>query len=132
MSLNDRIIIVFQFFSIECQNSEVITHSDLKMKFSFAIIDSIAATAPKFINNEDSLSRPYHFKFFKGCLPQILLGPNDRILSLNVKYLLILQLFSKKNRDYSKGAYFLLRKLFLCVFKGTIYINMVGLLLNPF
>ena len=21
------------------------------------------------------LSRPYHFKFFKGCLPQILLGP---------------------------------------------------------
>ena len=24
---------------------------------------------------EDWLSRPYHFKFFKGCLPQILLGP---------------------------------------------------------
>ena len=23
----------------------------------------------------DCLSRPYHFKFFKGCLPQILLGP---------------------------------------------------------
>ena len=22
-----------------------------------------------------SLNRPYHFKFFKGCLPQILLGP---------------------------------------------------------
>ena len=21
------------------------------------------------------LSRPHHFKFFKGCLPQILLGP---------------------------------------------------------
>ena len=21
------------------------------------------------------LGRPYHFKFFKGCLPQILLGP---------------------------------------------------------
>ena len=21
------------------------------------------------------LARPYHFKFFKGCLPQILLGP---------------------------------------------------------
>ena len=24
---------------------------------------------------EDWQSRPYHFKFFKGCLPQILLGP---------------------------------------------------------
>ena len=23
----------------------------------------------------DCLGRPYHFKFFKGCLPQILLGP---------------------------------------------------------
>ena len=22
-----------------------------------------------------SLSRPYHFRFFKDCLPQILLGP---------------------------------------------------------
>ena len=22
-----------------------------------------------------TLGRPYHFKFFKGCLPQILLGP---------------------------------------------------------
>ena len=32
------------------------------------------------------LSRPYHFKFFKGCLPQILLGPFlntlNQILSL--------------------------------------------------
>ena len=24
---------------------------------------------------EDLLGRPYHFKFFKGCLPQISLGP---------------------------------------------------------
>ena len=27
------------------------------------------------------LSRPYHFKFFKGCLPQILLGPFLNTLS---------------------------------------------------
>ena len=25
--------------------------------------------------------RPYHFKFFKGCLPQILLGPFSNILT---------------------------------------------------
>ena len=30
------------------------------------------------------LSRPYHFKFFKGCLPQILLGPFLNTLSLLV------------------------------------------------
>ena len=28
-----------------------------------------------------SLSRPYHFKSFKGCLPQILLGPFLNTLS---------------------------------------------------
>ena len=33
------------------------------------------------------LSRPYHFKFFKGCLPQTLLGPFLSILS----HLLLLQ-----------------------------------------
>ena len=27
------------------------------------------------------LSRPHHFKFFKGCLPQILLGPFLNTLS---------------------------------------------------
>ena len=27
------------------------------------------------------LSRPYHFKFFKGCLPQILLGPFMNMLT---------------------------------------------------
>ena len=27
------------------------------------------------------LGRPYHFKFFKGCLPQILLGPFLNTLS---------------------------------------------------
>ena len=26
-------------------------------------------------SNQVCLSKPYHFKFFKGCLPQILLGP---------------------------------------------------------
>ena len=30
---------------------------------------------------EESLGRPYHFKFFKGCLPQILLGPFLNTLS---------------------------------------------------
>ena len=34
------------------------------------------------------LSRPYHFKFFKGCLPQILLGPLFNTLS----HILILKL----------------------------------------
>ena len=28
-----------------------------------------------------ALGRPYHFKFFKGCLPQILLGPFLNTLS---------------------------------------------------
>ena len=27
------------------------------------------------------LGKPYHFKFFKGCLPQILLGPFLNILT---------------------------------------------------
>ena len=30
---------------------------------------------------QECLSRPYYFKFFKGCLPQILLGPFLNILS---------------------------------------------------
>ena len=39
----------------------------------------------KFISSNKSdlkicLGRPYHFKFFKGCLPQILLGPFLNIL----------------------------------------------------
>ena len=36
---------------------------------------------------EDSLSRPYHFKFFKGCLPQTLLGPFLNTLTHLKKYL---------------------------------------------
>ena len=30
---------------------------------------------------KNCLSRPYHFRFFKGCLPQILLGPSLDTLS---------------------------------------------------
>ena len=37
--------------SIKSRNSKVFTHSDFKMALSFTIIDSIAATALKFINN---------------------------------------------------------------------------------
>ena len=32
-------------------------------------------TLLKICNNMVCVGRPYHFKFFKGCLPQILLGP---------------------------------------------------------
>ena len=44
---------------------------------------------PKILRDMDVLSRPYPFKFFKGCLPQILLGSllnslfhkSDRVLN---------------------------------------------------
>ena len=38
-------------------------------------IINIATTLFTGHSNDIWVSRPYHFKFFKGCLPQILLGP---------------------------------------------------------
>ena len=52
------------------------TFSDLTMIYGtkYSRIDQV-----KFV--EGSLSRPYPLKIFKGCLPQILLGPFFNILS---------------------------------------------------
>ena len=38
----------------------------------------------KFWSDTVCLSRPYHFKFFKGCLPQILLGPFLTYITLEI------------------------------------------------
>ena len=36
-------------------------------------------------------SRPYHFKFFKGCLPQMLLGPFlNTLTQMIIRFLLII------------------------------------------
>ena len=35
----------------------------------------------KVLSNMTCLNRPYHLKFFKGCLPQMLLGPLLNIFS---------------------------------------------------
>ena len=43
--------ITFYSFPSEYRNSKVLTRSNLKMTFSFAIIGSIAATTLKFVNN---------------------------------------------------------------------------------
>ena len=51
MLFNSRIIITFYSFPSECRTFQVLTHSDLKMMFSFVIIGSIAATRLKFVNN---------------------------------------------------------------------------------
>ena len=50
MFFNGRIIITNSFHS-ECRNSQVFTHSDVKMMLSFAIIGSTAAITLKFVNN---------------------------------------------------------------------------------
>ena len=61
---------------------------------------------------KDCLSRPYSFKFFKGCLPQVLLGPFLNICSIyvyrshlnfsleNMSLLLITVLFSKVKEQF--------------------------------
>ena len=50
-------------------------------------------------------NRPYYFNFFKGCLPQILLGPFWNTLSQILTYLItfwtFMQQFFKKFRDFS-------------------------------
>ena len=44
------IVIPFNYFSSKNRNTKVLTHSEFKMAFSFAVIGSIAATVLKFIN----------------------------------------------------------------------------------
>ena len=51
MFFNGRIIITSYYFQINCRNSQVLTHSDLKMTFSFVVIDSNATTTVKFVKN---------------------------------------------------------------------------------
>ena len=46
---------------LDCNEPEI---CDIRMKLLSKIIDNIKC-----------LGRPYHFEFFKSCLPQILLGP---------------------------------------------------------
>ena len=50
MFYNGRIIITFNSFPSDGQNSQVFTHSDIKMTFIFAINDSISASTLKFVN----------------------------------------------------------------------------------
>ena len=57
MFFNGRIIITFNCFPSECRNSQVFTHSDLKMILSFPILCSIAATTLKFVNNARTLEQ---------------------------------------------------------------------------
>ena len=49
---------------------------------------------PSKICGRQRLKRPYHFKFFKGCLPQILLGPFLNTLS-HILRLFFLQFVNK-------------------------------------
>ena len=54
------------------------------------------------------LSRPYHFKFFKGCLPQILLDPLLNTLShiidaIPLPLLLTLNWINAKNKNLTKA-----------------------------
>ena len=49
-------------FPMSAENSQVFTHSDLKMTLSFAIICSIAAITLKFVNNARTKER-WNFVF---------------------------------------------------------------------
>ena len=49
------------------------------------------------------LSRPYHFKFFKGCLPQILLGPFLNTLThifLHLTKVVIIEFIASENNQW--------------------------------
>ena len=49
-----------------------------------------------------SLSRPHPFKFFKGCLPQILLGP---FLNTCTQMTLALKISKKSRKRHAKGSF---------------------------
>ena len=51
MFFNGRIIIAFNTFPNECRDSQMLTDSDSKITFSFAIIGTTAATTQQLINN---------------------------------------------------------------------------------
>ena len=69
MFFNGRIIITVNSFSSECRNSQVVTHSEVKMTISFSIIGSIEATTLKVVNNVRTYDRwNFVFKYKKVIL----------------------------------------------------------------
>ena len=57
MFFSGKIIITFSSFPSEYQNSQVFTHSDLEMTFSFATTGIIVAITLKFVNNARTKER---------------------------------------------------------------------------
>ena len=51
MFVYSRIVIPFHSLSSKSRNSKVFTYSEFKIALSFAIIDSVATTTFKFMNN---------------------------------------------------------------------------------
>ena len=87
--------------------------TSLFTKFSFntkfAQIENKLSDVPNFVNKKISshkirLSRPYHFKFFKGCLPQISLGPFLNNLSQILINFSSNALFTNKYNIYKKSV----------------------------
>ena len=56
------------------------------------------------------LGRPYHFKFFKGCLPQILLGPFLNTFSHKV----LEWLQQQQMQFFAKMIFFSIYMIFFC------------------
>ena len=71
-----RIVISFHSLSSKSRNSKVFTNSHFKMALSFAIVCSIAAPAPKFINMPGSKKT--------GTLSLPVMEFNDRSRGVNI------------------------------------------------
>ena len=61
--------------------------------------DVLHRNVNKCISESNSLSRPYPFKFFKGCVPQILLGSFLNTLS-HLKSAEVLPIFKKDQKRF--------------------------------
>ena len=107
MFFNGRIIIAFNTFPSECRDSQMLTDSDSKITFSFAIIGSTAATTQQLINNARTWGRCN--SVFK-CEKVI-----NFALSLENKLDMIVREF-----------FFGYAIFFLCVFGETIYVAING------
>ena len=108
MFFNVRIINTVNSFPSKCQNSQVFTHSDLKIVFSFAIIGSIAGTTLIFVTS----ARKYEqWNFVFKC---------KKVTNFEL-------ILEKTPGYYSTGVCFL-----LCDFEETIYLNIVEIFPSPF
>ena len=85
-------------------------HNSLMLQYQCCIQDKIFKNAPSKIcgrqplKNLKCLKRPYHFKIFKGCLPQISFGPF--FVPYFVPYIYGLKLVEKLVLEKSKFTLF--------------------------